>query len=240
LLQRGVRCEPDFLDHSWRRRASLSEPDFRCCEDQNQFGFGTAPREGGRFDPLTYSGESANPRSPCFVAGRSVGTGEAVILSVGLRGPRSGELAFQTPRQTQQLDWQFTRNAVDLLSYYYKPPLSGSSTGIGAGSKPGSAPPKRDCTTRSWRSRLLTSLPALHGRFSTRSAHSNHEDVCDGVPTCLGVTPCSGPSTPGLCVGQARSASRRLLYRIAPTIAPVQTARRESHPERTKIETALP
>jgi transposase len=33
--------------------------------------------------------------------------------------------------------------------------------------------PRRDCTTMSWRSRLPTGLPALRGRFSTRSAHSN-------------------------------------------------------------------
>ena len=32
---------------------------------------------------------------------------------------------------------------------------------------------KRDCTTMCWRSRLPTSLPALHGRFSTRSAYPN-------------------------------------------------------------------
>ena len=42
---------------------------------------------------------------------------------------------------------------------------SGSRTGTGTGSKPGSTPPKRDCTAMCWRSRLPTSLPASHGRF---------------------------------------------------------------------------
>jgi len=50
---------------------------------------------------------------------------------------------------------------------------SGSRTGTGTGSKPGSTLPKSDCTTTCWRSRWPTSLPALLGRFSTRSAPSN-------------------------------------------------------------------
>jgi transposase len=32
---------------------------------------------------------------------------------------------------------------------------------------------KKNCTTTCWRSRWPTSWPALHGRFSTRSARSN-------------------------------------------------------------------
>jgi len=50
---------------------------------------------------------------------------------------------------------------------------SGSRTGTGTGSKPGSTLPKSDCTTTCWRSRWPTSLPALLVRFSTRSAPSN-------------------------------------------------------------------